>query len=240
MNKKIIISLLLGCMVGMNIYADGQNQKDVTLQGQVCGYVAGNMYNVINPSGTVTRVDLGKYGGRLLDRTPFEITGVMDHDADGAVLKMKSIRYEDPDPFKEYQEALVAQNKPMNRGLTLEQIRDKAFDHALPVSNNPSFYENNVKSLKHDELTQYPLTSVRNMNDKAAGTKVSFIGRAANTIEENKVMDFWDTEGHSIVVKMNGAFVPLGQRCIVYGTLEKSAGTSYVDLQYMQSVDLPG
>ena len=45
-------------------------------------------------------------------------------------------------------------------------------NHARPVSNNSSFYENNVKQLNVDDLTQYPQTSVSNMENKATGTTV--------------------------------------------------------------------
>lgn len=38
---------------------------------------------------------------------------------------------------------------------------------------------------------------------------------------------------------MNGAYCPLGQRCFVYGTWEPDEKGSYINLDYMESVELP-
>lgn len=72
-----------------------------------------------------------------------------------------------------------------------------------------------------------------------SGTKVAFKGRAIQTVVDRQVMLFWDTKGNAVNVKMNGAYCPLGQRCSIYGTWENGDEGAYINLDYMESLELP-
>ena len=53
------------------------------------------------------------------------------------------------------------------------------------------------------------------------GQKIAFVGSAVATVKKDEVMKFWGGPkiGGHINVVMNGAYVPLGQRSTVYGTV---------------------
>lgn len=51
--------------------------------GEICEFETGNIYKMRDEAGNVTRVDLGKYSGRMLNRTPFRVTGKMTRDEKG-------------------------------------------------------------------------------------------------------------------------------------------------------------
>jgi len=209
------------------------------LQGEICEFESGNIYKMRDAAGTITRVDLGKYSGRLLNRTPFIVKGKLTQDPNGTLLVMHHMDYKDPDPFAEYFDALNKTKTPQQGGLKLEQIRDKAFDHENPVSDNPSVYQNNIKKLSPEQLKEYKLADVNQFTQLGTGTKVVFKGRAIQTVVDREDMNFWDTKGNSINVKMNGAYCPLGQRCFIYGTWESDDKGPFINLDYMESLELP-
>lgn len=96
--------MLAVCMFGSTAWA--ADQQEVTLHGEIREFVEGDIYKIADEAGRVFRVDLGRYSGRLLNRTPFEVRGTMKEAKEGAILVADYMDYRDPDPFKEYFEAL--------------------------------------------------------------------------------------------------------------------------------------
>lgn len=241
--NKLLTVALLGLAVTGNVFASDlsvqEKQQETTFLGELCEFEAGNIYKMRDGAGNILRVDLGKYSGRMLNRTPFSVTGKMQEDEKGPFLKMRHLDYKDPDPFAEYFEALQKTKNPQKGGLELEQIRDKAFDHENPVSDDPIVYKNNVKKLSEMQLKAYKMHDVNDLANLDKSTKVVFKGRAIQTVVDRQVMLFWDTKGNAVNVKMNGAYCPLGQRCFVYGTWEPDEKGPYINLDYMESVELP-
>ncbi|MDY6028947.1 MAG: hypothetical protein SPI71_01620 [Acidaminococcaceae bacterium] len=240
--KKITILLISLLTTGSVCVAGSMYQevdKSVQLRGEICEFEADNIYKMVTTNGEIVRVDLGKHSGRMLNRTPFDVTGTMIRDEKGLVLKMSNMNYKDPDPFAEYFADLEKIKKPQKGGLNLEQIRDSAFDHELPLSDNRIVYQNNVKKLTPQQLQNYTVLAVSQLKTKDKGAKVVFKGRAIQTVVDREVMEFWDAAGDSVDVVMNGAYCPLGQRCFIYGTLSESEKKIRIDLDYMESVDLP-
>lgn len=243
--KAALLSLLSTCLFGVSFAADTvkiDNEKGqlVTIHGSVHEYEGANIYKIIDENQKITRVDLGKYGGRLLIKTPFAINGNWSKDEVGELFVMKTVDYKDPDPYAEYFAALEALKHPQKSGLELKQIRDLAFDHENPVSDDSIIYTNNVAKLSPEELKQYSPIQLEDLSRYAAGDKVVFLGRAIETVVDREVMLFWDLKGHPINVVMNGAYAPLGQRCNLYGTLVKdSADKLVLHLEYMDSIAIP-
>lgn len=241
--NKLLTVALLGLAVTGNVFASDlsvqEKEQETTFLGELCEFEAGNIYKMRDGAGNILRVDLGKYSGRMLNRTPFSVTGKMQEDEKGPFLKMRHLDYKDPDPFAEYFEALQKTKNPQKGGLELEQIRDKAFDHENPVSDDPIVYKNNVKKLSEMQLKAYKMHDVNDLANLDKSTKVVFKGRAIQTVVDRQVMLFWDTKGNAVNVKMNGAYCPLGQRCFVYGTWEPDEKGPYINLDYMESVELP-
>lgn len=97
-----------------------------------------------------------------------------------------------------------------------------------------------MKKLQRADLDKYQMMDVRELSDKPKGARVAFTGRAINTIIDQEVMNFWDIKGDPVIVHMNGAYCPLGQRCLIYGVWKQGEEGDYIDLEYMESVDLPG
>ena len=241
--NKLLVAALLGLAITGNVFAanfSGQaNATETTFVGEICEFETGNIYKMRDKAGNIARVDLGKYSGRMLNRTPFSVTGKMMKDEKGFLLKMQHMDYKDPDPFAEYFEALQKTKNPQKSGLELEQIRDKAFDHENPVSDDPIIYKNNIKKLSNAQLEAYKMNDINTFTNLDSGTKVAFKGRAIQTVVDRQVMLFWDTKGNAVNVKMNGAYCPLGQRCFIYGTWENGDEGAYINLDYMESLELP-
>lgn len=241
--NKLLAAALLGLAITGNVFAANlsaqEKDQETTFVGEICEFETGNIYKMRDKDGNITRVDLGKYSGRMLNRTSFSVTGKMMQDEKGTFLKMRHMDYKDPDPFAEYFEALQKTKNPQKSGLEIEQIRDKAFDHENPVSDDPIVYKNNVKNLSEIQLKEYKMNDVNELATLDRGTKVVFRGRAIQTVVDRQIMLFWDTKGNAVNVKMNGAYCPLGQRCFVYGTWEPDEKGSYINLDYMESVELP-
>lgn len=149
------------------------------------------------------------------------------------------MEYKDPDPFAEYFAALQKTKNLQKGGLELEQVRDPAFDHENPVSDDPVVYKNNVKKLSEAQLKEYEEKDAQEFANLDKGTKVVFKGRAIQTVIDRQVMLFWDAKGNPVRVQMNGAYCPLGQRCFIYGTWEPGESGPYLSLDYMESLELP-
>lgn len=133
--NKLLVAALLGLAITGNVFAANlsaqEKDQETTFVGEICEFETGNIYKMRDKAGNIARVDLGKYSGRMLNRTPFSVTGKMMKDEKGFLLKMQHMDYKDPDPFAEYFEALRKTKNPQKSGLELEQIRDKAFDKVL-------------------------------------------------------------------------------------------------------------
>lgn len=241
--NKLLVAALLGLAITGNVFAANlsaqEKDQETTFVGEICEFETGNIYKMRDKAGNIARVDLGKYSGRMLNRTPFSVTGKMMKDEKGFLLKMQHMDYKDPDPFAEYFEALQKTKNPQKSGLELEQIRDKAFDHEKPVSDDPIIYKNNIKKLSNAQLEAYKMNDINAFTNLDSGTKVAFKGRAIQTVVDRQVMLFWDTKGNAVNVKMNGAYCPLGQRCFIYGTWENGDEGAYINLDYMESLELP-
>ena len=241
--NKLLVAALLSLAITGNVFAANlsaqEKDQETTFVGEICEFETGNIYKMRDKAGNIARVDLGKYSGRMLNRTPFSVTGKMMKDEKGFLLKMQHMDYKDPDPFAEYFEALQKTKNPQKSGLELEQIRDKAFDHENPVSDDPIIYKNNIKKLSNAQLEAYKMNDINTFTNLDSGAKVAFKGRAIQTVVDRQVMLFWDTKGNAVNVKMNGAYCPLGQRCFIYGTWENGDEGAYINLDYMESLELP-
>ena len=71
----------------------------------------------------------------------------------------------------------------------------------------------------------------------SADSKVTLIGRPIKTIVKDKEMLFWDQANKPFRVVMNGAFIPLGQRCYLYGTVRRGEdNVTYLSLEEVESI----
>ena len=85
--NKLLAVALLGLAITGNVFAANlsaqEKDQETTFIGEICEFEIGNIYKMRDENGNITRVDLGKYSGRMLNRTSFSVTGKMMQDEKG-------------------------------------------------------------------------------------------------------------------------------------------------------------
>lgn len=202
--------------------------QEITLRVAITGHEAGNIYKVTDEEGNVLRADLGKHGGRMLNNQPFLLTADVEQDEQGEILKLKKVAYADPAPLIEKPTAQTAPAVVEQEKVAPEEARDAAYSHELSKSQQKDFYQNNVGNIADADLAAYKKVEVTAVASEAAGTKIAFVGSAVATVAKDDVMRFWGGPGKGghVKVAMNGAYVPLGQRSVVYGTVQEDGSVS--------------
>ena len=211
----------------------GQDEDEmITLRGQIVGYETCTRESTLalfeTSDGAVQRIQLGKDGGKLLKLTPFDLKGVMKTDENGAYLDVKAVRYDDPDPFGEYYDMneRLAKAKAAAQKKGVEFKRDAAYSHTNITSDDPTTLMQHNKVVNREDYT--PSTSY-GLKELEPGTKVALTGRCVMTVStEDDIMEFWDVNMKRTNLRMNGVYVPLGQRCTILGVLNDD-GTVTVD-----------
>ena len=201
--------------------AEQKAPEEITLQVTITGHEQGRIYKVTDEEGKVLRADLGKHGGRMLNRHPFLLTAEVGEDEKGELLKLKKVQYSDPTVMIE-KPAAGAEPVVTEETGKLEQERDAAYGHDLSQSHRKDFYQYNQSNIDDGDLKNYKQVDVKNITAESAGTKIAFVGSAVRTLKQNECMLFWGgpVKGGHVDVLMNGAYVPLGQRSLVYGTVQ--------------------
>jgi len=207
-------------------------KDEILLHGQIVGYESVSRDETLalfeTDDGKVQRIQLGKHGGRLLKLTPFDVKGVMKRDETGDYLDVTAVDYLDPDPFGEYYDTsdklAKAKGEMARKGAAYK--RDAAYSHDNITSDDPTTLMQHSKVVNRED---YAVTSSYGLKDLEAGTKVALTGRCVMTIDTEKdLMEFWDKDMKRATLKMNGIYVPLGQRCTILGVLQDD-GTVSVD-----------
>lgn len=204
---------------------------DTILYAEIVGYEQGNIYLLDEGNGRTLRADLGKNGGRLWRLTPMKFSGTFVQDDKGRLFKMVRVDYKDP---KDGDRKLQSRKRMSTS--TQSQNGDAALYHASQVpTDNSNYITQNLAGVS--DLSVYQKMSVVEMNRSAVGTKVSLVGRPIETVQKDKVMKFMDRGNHPFYVLMNGGFIPLGQRSLLYGAVGRdNDGVTYLSLEQIDSV----
>ena len=110
---------------------------------------------------------------------------------------------------------------------TVKNDRDAAYSHTNITSDDSSTLMQHNKVV--DPSSDYTKATSEGLKDLAAGTKVALQGRCVMTVStEDDIMEFWDVNMKRTNLRMNGVYVPLGQRCTILGVLNDD-GTVTVD-----------
>ena len=253
MNKKNIMAVLLGgALTMMSLVAFAAEPaaeaavekaepaaatewKEATVRAGITGHEAGTIYKLTDAEGKIIRADLGKHGGKMLNKVPFTATGTMETDEKGEYLKVKHVEYKDPVAAIQVNRSNPLSKQMQTRlGKKSSGDRDAAYFHERINSSNANFYENQVTGAQPKEA--YAPAGFLDLDAMKAGTRVQCKASALETVVPDKVVNFWDHKA-KVKVQMNGAYAPLGQRCTVYGTVQKAAdGSSYIYLERLESV----
>ena len=212
--------------------------KEATVRAAITGHEVGHIYKLTDADGKVIRADLGKYGGKMLNKVPFTATGTMETDEKGEYLKVKHVEYKDPLATIQVNGRNPLANKMKVRSHKSSSERDAAYFHEGIDSTNANYYENQVTGAQPKEA--YAPAGFLDLDSMKAGTRVQCKASALESVVPEQVVNFWDRKA-KVKVQMNGAYAPLGQRCTVYGTVQKAEdGSSYIYLERLESVAEPG
>lgn len=207
-------------------------EREATIMGQIVGYESctkdSTLALVETADGSVQRVQLGYRGGRLLKLTPFTMKGTMKTDDIGEYLDVSSVEYKDADPFAEYnatnEKLAKAKGQMAKKGVKYD--RDAAYSHDNITSDQSSYLTQQRAAVNPADYQKATATGVK---DLAAGTKVALTGRCVMTVSADEdIMEFWDVDMKRVNLRMNGLYVPLGQRCTILGVVQED-GTVSVD-----------
>lgn len=231
-NKQIAAAimlciLLISCNVSAKEAEDKEKSaQEITVQVAITGHESGNIYKVTDTEGNVLRADLGKHGGRMLNRHPFMLIGEIKQDEKGELIEMERVEYQDP--VVQIEKAAAKAVSEEENVLEVVDDRDIAYSHELSKSHDKHYYTYNMANV--EDLSAYKQVSITDIEKEEAGTKIAFVGSAVATVTKDEVMKFWGGPkiGGHINVVMNGAYVPLGQRSTVYGTVNND-GTISLD-----------
>ena len=204
---------------------------DTVLYAEIIGYEQGNVYLLEDGNGDTVRADLGENGGRLWRLTPMKFSGTFGQDTTGRLFKMVSVEYKDPKYGNEHLRG---------QGTMSVTSHSKAGDAALyrgkqVPTDNSNYITQNLSGVS--DVSAYRKMAAAELNNSAVGTKASLVGRPIETVSKDKVMKFWDRGNNPFYVFMNGGFIPLGQRCLLYGTVSRANdGTKYLSLEKVDSI----
>ena len=235
MTAAITLALSTACALTAFAATDAKTEaakeaaEDMTLRVRITGHEKGTIYKVTTPDGQELRMDVGKHGGRMLNRHYFIAKGEMKTDEKGDYYKMKKVEYKDP--VVRIQQESERKPEEIVNSAKIDTDRDVAYFHENPVSDRQNFYQNNVANVT--DLSAYKKVELEDIKDTPTGTKVAVVVRPIRTIEKDTLMEFWNIRNAKVNVYMNGAYVPLGQRCTIYGTVRED-GT--ILLERMDSV----
>ena len=243
-NKKHMAALAAGCLLcslsavsGVSSAAEqavlAGDAAAVTMQVKIVGHETGTIYRVTDAAGHELRMDLGKHGGRMLNKHPFIVKGQVMEDEKGQLIKMEKVEYKDPAVQIEKAAQRAGDGTEENL-VNIHEGRDAAYAHALSQSHNAYYYTYNMTNVQ--DTSQYKPVAVTEIAQQPAGTKIAFTGSAVATVQKDEIMRFWGgpKAGGHVDVVMNGAYVPLGQRSTVYGTLNEDGA---VVLELLESVE---
>jgi len=214
----ICSSVLTGNLVYASKNVQTGKGTDVTVHGAIVGRELGTIYILDDGQGHFIRADLGEHGGKMLQNTAFVMKGKLICDAKGDLVKVKHIYYQDPNPLDSSTFVPSSQSATKVKVQETTVERDPAFYHGAAASTSKDKYVNGkpVENLKdYKEVAAAEVAMLKN------GSKVILTGRAVSTYGKEQI-NFWDTNGHNVVLIMNGAYVPLGQRCKVLGIVQNA------------------
>lgn len=209
------------------------NTGNVMISGQITRFEAGQIWIIEQANGAKIRADLGKHGGRLWRLKEMEFTGTFVQDEKGPLFKMDKVKFQDP----AVDERLMRKGNGNNAAVTkVQDDRDVAFYYPDQVpTDNKTYITQNVAGV--GDLSVYREITAEQLLNAETDTKVRLIGRPIQTVIKDKEMLFWDQANKPFRVVMNGAFIPLGQRSFVYGTLINNGGVPRMSLEMVESIE---
>ena len=207
----------------------------ITVRGQFEGAYAKNVYRFVTPEGQEISAMM-ENGGKIMSYTPFQASGYIAHNqAQQSILIIQKVAYEDRlpnQPIVSYRKDVEdSSSKIMTRKPSKVEItRDAGYFQGPVKSDLNNWYQVNPGALRIDQLDGYQVAW--NLSGIPMGTKICTVGRLISSAEGG-LMNFRTAQGTNILVDLNGAVVPMGQRVTILGII---SSPSVLMIQFVHSI----
>ena len=207
----------------------------ITVRGQSEGAYAENIYRFVTPEGQEIPAMM-ENGGKIMSYTPFQASGYIAHNqAQQSILIIQKVAYEDRlpnQPMVSYRKDVEdSSSKIMTRKPSKVEItRDAGYFQGPVKSDLNNWYQVNPGALRIDQLDGYQVAW--NLSGIPMRTKICTVGRIISSAEGG-LMNFRTAQGTTILVDLNGAVVPMGQRVTILGSI---SSPSVLMIQFVHSI----
>ena len=223
----VIGMVLMLLMPGVATAAD-----EITVTGQFEGFYTDNVYRFVTPDGQEIPAMM-EHAGKRMSYTPFRATGYVAYNqAKQPILVIRNVSYQDRVP----NQRTVSYRKdvknlyPSQISMVSRTSRDAGYFMGPVKSDLASWYQVNPGDLKIEDLDAYQVAW--DLSGLPVGTQVYTVGSVLSSAGGG-LMNFRTAQGNIILVNLNGAVVPMGQRVTVLGIV---SNPSVLTVQFMNSV----
>ena len=220
----ILILLLPGTMAAA---AD-----NIAVAGQFEGAYADNVYRFVTADGQEIPAMM-EHAGKIMSYTPFQATGYVAYNQAGQpVLIIRNVSYQERAPNQRavsYRKDIG--NPQASQGpIGSRTSRDAGYFMGPVKSDLANWYQTNPGDLKLEDLGAYRVAW--NLSGLPVGTRICTVGSILSSAGGG-LMNFRTARGNKILINLNGAVVPMGQRVTVLGIISTP---SVLTIQFVNSV----
>lgn len=204
----------------------------ITVTGQFEGAYADNVYRFVTTDGQEIPAMM-EHAGKIMSYTPFQATGhVVYNQNKQPILIIQNVSYQDRIPDQRpasYRKE--AENQPSSKTLvTSRTSRDAGYFMGPAKSDLSNWYQTNPGDLRIEDLGAYQVAW--DLSGLPVGTRVCTVGSILSSADDG-LMNFRTARGNKILIKLNGAVIPMGQRATVLGIV---SAPSVLTVQFVNSV----
>ena len=223
----VIGMVLMLLMPGVATAAD-----EITVTGQFEGFYTDNVYRFVTPDGQEIPAMM-EHAGKIMSYTPFRATGYVAYNqAKQPILVIRNVSYQDRVP----NQRTVSYRKdvknlyPSQISMVSRTSRDAGYFMGPVKSDLDNWYQTNPGDLKLEDLGAYQVAW--NLSGLPVGTRICTVGSILSSAGSG-LMNFRTARGNKILINLNGAVVPMGQRVTVLGIISTP---SVLTIQFVNSV----
>ncbi|EHM39599.1 hypothetical protein [Anaeroglobus geminatus] len=191
---------------------------DITVNGQFEGAYAENVYCFVTTDGQEIPAMM-EHAGKIMSYTPFQATGHVAYNQAGQpVLIIRNVSYQERLPNQRtvsYRKD-VGNPYPSQGSIASRTFRDAGYFMGPIKSDLSNWYQTNPGDLKIEDLGAYQVAW--DLSGLPAGTRVCTVGSVLSSAGGG-LMNFRTAQGNIILINLNGAVVPMGQRVTVLGII---------------------
>lgn len=205
---------------------------NITVAGQFEGAYADNVYRFVTADGQEIPAMM-EHAGKIMSYTPFQATGYVAYNQAGQpVLIIRNVSYQERVPNQRavsYRKD-IGNPQPSQGPMAPRTSRDAGYFMGPVKSDLANWYQTNPGDLKLEDLGAYRVAW--NLSGLPVGTRICTVGSILSSAGGG-LMNFRTARGNKILINLNGAVVPMGQRVTVLGIISTP---SVLTIQFVNSV----